>query len=226
MIGQIQSTAMQGTDHSTGKTDQGRSKLGRDDFLKIFITQLQYQDPLNPMEGTEFTAQLAQFSSLEQLFNLNEELKQIRDIQAGENRFQALSLIGKEIVADGDKLALKEEGGATGAFELRGSADCTVVIEDGSGNLVRKIPLGHLEKGRHTFQWDGRDETGARMGPGSYRFSILALDETGQAVSVDTYISGLVSRVSMDGNSPILYVGDIPVELSQVTEVKVASTQD
>lgn len=225
MIGAIQSSANQGIQDTTDATSQSRSKLGRDDFLKIFITQLQYQDPLNPMEGTEFTAQLAQFSSLEQLFNLNEELKQIKAIQTGGSRFQALSLIGKEIGAEGDQLALEEEGEATGAFELHGPADCTVIVEDESGNLVRKIPLGQREKGQHTFQWDGRDETGARMGPGSYRFSILALDETGQAVPVDTYISGLVSRVSMDGNSPTLYVGDIPVDLSQVTEVKLASTQ-
>ena len=76
-----------------------KETLGKDDFLKIFMAQLQHQDPLNPMEGTEFTAQLAQFSSLEQLYNVNQNLGSLKEVQEGTGKFESLNFIGKEITA-------------------------------------------------------------------------------------------------------------------------------
>ncbi len=221
MISPIQSGANQGVQYSTSPP-HSRSKLGRDDFLKIFLTQLQYQDPLNPMKGTEFTAQLAQFSSLEQLFNVNDNLSKIKSVQDEDSQFQALGLIGKQIKAQGDSLSLAEGKDATGAFSLDKGADCTVLVEDDAGNVVRRIPLGQLAAGRHVFTWDGRDEAGNELTPGSYKFEILALDQTGEAVGADTFICGVVSRVSLEGGSPVLYVGDVPVTFDQVSEVQLA----
>ncbi len=226
MIAALQSAANQGLQISTDAASESRSKLGRDDFLKIFLTQLQYQDPLNPMEGTEFTAQLAQFSSLEQLFNVNENLSKIKSVQDSESRFQALGLIGKEIKAQGDSLSLKEGASATGAFDIQETAECTVIIEDQSGNVVRKIPLGQLDPGHHIFAWDGMDEAGREMPPGRYGFSILSLNDTGEAVPTDTFICGVVSRVSMEGDSPVLYVEDVPISLDQVSEVQLPGNED
>jgi len=225
MIPMLQSNANQGVQYSTGAESQNKAKLGRDDFLKIFLTQLQYQDPLNPMEGTEFTAQLAQFSSLEQLFNVNDNLTKIKSVQDSEARFQALGLIGKQIKARGDTITVQEGGGGTGAFSIDGRADCTVVIEDQAGNAIRKIPLGQLDAGRHDFTWDGRDEAGTEVPPGSYTFSVLALDETGQGIPADTFISGTVTKVNIEGEIPVLYVGDIAVDLSDISEVKVGQDE-
>src|SRR5210317_754089 len=97
---EINTSASGGTLLAGGKSNV----MGKDDFLNLLITQLQNQDPLKPTDSTEFTAQLAQFSSLEQLGNVNENLKQLQDFQASINNSQAVSLIGKEITATGNSL--------------------------------------------------------------------------------------------------------------------------
>ena len=100
----------------TEKTEQD---LGQDDFLKMFLAQLNHQDPLNPMDSTQFSAQLAQFSSLEQLFNINETLETINGLQAENGRYQSLDLIGKEVVAEGNMLYLEQEGTASDWTSIR-----------------------------------------------------------------------------------------------------------
>ena len=127
-------------------TAKKEEALGRDDFLKLFLAQLNNQDPLNPMDGTEFSAQLAQFSSLEQLFNVNENLESMKTLQDNSSRFQALELIGKDIEAEGDTLSLVNGTPTTGSFTLEEAADCTVLINDADGYPVREIPLGSLER--------------------------------------------------------------------------------
>ncbi|RLB13374.1 MAG: flagellar hook assembly protein FlgD [Deltaproteobacteria bacterium] len=200
-------------------TQKASDKMGKDDFLKIFLAQMQHQDPLNPMEGTEFTAQLAQFSSLEQLFNVNDNLESLKGVQGDTNRYDALNFIGKDIVAGGDQLSLGQAGVARGAFQVQAQAACTVSVIDGSGNLVRTIPLGILDAGQHSFEWDGMNSSGLQSPAGVYTFSINALDSTGSPVLADTMTSGKVTRVNLEGNSPILYVGDVPVSFDQVLDI-------
>lgn len=193
--------------------------MGKNDFLKIFLAQMRNQDPLNPMEGTEFTAQLAQFSSLEQLFNVNDNLESLRGAQGDANRYDALNFIGKDIVAKGDQLALGEAGVAKGAFQLQARAACAVNVTDGAGNLVRTIPLGLLDAGQHAFEWDGMSSSGLQLPAGIYSFAVNALDETGSLVLADTMTSGKVTRVNLEGDTPILYAGDIPVGFNQVLDI-------
>ncbi len=214
---------------STGTTSYGnkeQAKLGRDDFLKIFLTQLQYQDPLNPMEGTEFTAQLAQFSSLEQLFNINDQLKQLEHVQGKGSKFQALNLIDKIVRAEGDKIYLRNGEEAKGAFDLKGQADCIVLIEDALGSQIRTIPLGILGPGLHDFAWDGKDDKGVQMNQGVYSFRIIAKDGSGQPVPASSRISGKVTGVSIKGESPIIYIGDIPLDMSQVMDISVDQSEE
>ncbi len=218
MLPDIQNVQSSGT---ASYANKAQANLGRDDFLKIFLTQLQYQDPLNPMEGTEFTAQLAQFSSLEQLFNINDQLKELEKIQGKDSKFQALNLIDKLVRADGNKLSLKQDGDVQGAFDLKAPADCMVLIEDGSGNQVRTIPMGILDAGLHSFSWDGRNDQGARLNEGIYHFKVIAKDSAGEAVSTQSMILGKVTGVNFQGESPVIYIGDIELDLSQVMDVKV-----
>ncbi|MBN2126542.1 MAG: flagellar hook assembly protein FlgD [Deltaproteobacteria bacterium] len=208
----------------TATTTSVTGNFGRDDFLKLFLAQLNNQDPLNPMESQEFTAQLAQFSSLEQLYNVNENLDSIRTLQDSDTRFQALGLIGKEIVAEGDTLSLTEGLGATGGFVLESAADVTVVVTDLDGLPVRELALGELDAGTCTFEWDGLDDTGNRMEPGSYAFEVTAVNEAGELVAVETRTTGEVTRVSLDGDDPLVYLGDLPVELSRVIDVRIPAS--
>jgi flagellar basal-body rod modification protein FlgD len=199
-----------------------KETLGKDDFLKIFMAQLQHQDPLNPMEGTEFTAQLAQFSSLEQLYNVNQNLGSLKEVQEGAGKFESLNFIGKEITAEGDKLSLAEGMKAKAFFNIGEQADCIALIYDSGGNLVRKMSLGALDSGQQEVEWDGLDDAGLRKAPGIYGFEIVAVGKDGEAVPADTMISGRVDRVSLEGSSPVVYVGAIPVSLSQIRGVQVS----
>jgi flagellar basal-body rod modification protein FlgD len=226
MLSAIQ--AMQSADtQTTGKTTPSATDaMGKDAFLKIFLAQMQHQDPLNPMEGTEFTAQLAQFSSLEQLYNVNENLESLKGAEDDANRSDALNYIGKEIMAKGDQLSLGDAGSATGAFQIQESADCTVQVVDSAGNLVRSIPLGTLDAGQHTFDWDGLNSSGLQQPSGVYSFTVSAVGETGDAVLADTMASGKVTRVSVEGESPVLYLGDMPVDFDQVLDITLPEERD
>jgi flagellar basal-body rod modification protein FlgD len=205
-------------------TEKKPDSIGRDEFLKLFLAQLNHQDPLNPMDSQEFTSQLAQFSSVEQLFNVNENLESIKSTEDEGARFQVLNFIGKEVIAEGDRLTLDEGLSSRGGFTLDDSAYCMATVLDSRGYPIRTLSLGELESGEHTFTWDGRDEAGILQDPGVYNFEVTAMAPDGQLRSVETRIQGLVSRVNLEGTSPLLYVGDIPLSLSQVMEIK-TSTQ-
>jgi flagellar basal-body rod modification protein FlgD len=203
------------------QAEDSRQDLGRDSFLTLFIAQLEHQDPLNPVESQEFTAQLAQFSSLEQLYNLNDTLDSIKVSQDENSRFQVLNLIGKDIMAEGATLALTQGNPAVGGFVLDGPADCRAVILDADGYPIREVALGVLAAGEHSFEWDGEDEAGISQQPGAYGFEVVAKDALGENVPVATMIKGQVSRINLEGVAPMLYVGDIPVSLSSVVDIKI-----
>ena len=141
--------------------------LGKDDFLNMLITQLQHQDPLNPADSTEFTAQLAQFSSLEQLSNINNSLKSMEQFQASLTHSQAVSYIGKEITATGNGVELIEDQPATCHFELESAAAMVAVsIYDATGGFVDSFETGQLGAGRQSATWNGQDLNGNTMPPG------------------------------------------------------------
>ncbi len=201
--------------------EDSRQDLGRDSFLTLFLAQLEHQDPLNPLESQEFTAQLAQFSSLEQLYTLNDTLDSMKTSQDESSRFQVLNMIGKDIVAEGAMLALTEDNQAVGGFVLEGSADCRAVILDADGYPLREVALGFLAAGEHSFEWDGKDDAGFSRQPGAYGFEIIATDALGESVPAATMIKGRVSRINLEDGAPTLYVGDIPVSLSSVVDITV-----
>jgi flagellar basal-body rod modification protein FlgD len=215
------------TDQTSASTaDAEAKKLGRDDFLKMFLAQLKNQDPLNPMESTQFASQLAQYSSLEQLFNVNENLTSLKTTEEDSSRLQALEFIGKEIVAEGDALSLEAGKAVTGQFDLKAAAECTVAISNEEGVAVRRIPMGYLGSGSHTFQWDGRNSAGDAMDPGVYTFQITALNTSGTRVNADTRISGKVTGVNLEGSAVKLYVGDIPVAITEVKDIRTPSSAE
>lgn len=216
-------TQTQGTETS-GKTKA--NDLGRDDFLTMFLAQVKNQDPLNPMQGQEFASQLAQFSSLEQLFNVNENLQSLITSQDEASRLQALDFIGKEVIANGDSLGLEQGKTAAGRFQLDEAADCIAVILNGDGYKVRTIPLGVLTPGSNSFEWDGHDGAGNLQNPGIYRFEILARTETGKILSVDSQTSGKVTGVNLENGTVRLYIGQVPVSISDVLEIVTPAAQE
>ena len=208
------------SDAVTGR-EGSEDNLGRDEFLTLFVAQLRHQDPLNPLDSTEFTSQLAQYSSLEQLLNINGNLESLQASQEQDHRLQALDFLGKEVIADGDMLFLEPNQISEGRFSLTEKADCTALILDPNGYPIRSIPLGVLESGEHQFQWDGLNASGDKMDRGIYSFEITAMTDDGMFLPVTTQITGKVTGVNLETESPILFLGDIPLYLSQVQEIKV-----
>jgi len=205
-----------------GIYDPGASStaMGKDDFLTLLITQLQNQDPLNPADSTEYTAQLAQFSSLEQLSNVNANLEYMQLYQASINNAQAVSFIGKEIIALGDEVRVTEGQAQSCRFELNGDASGVVVnIYDAGGKLVKTIEQGAMNAGRHNVEWDGTDQSGNAVADGDYTFEVQAVDAAGQDVEALTYSSGLVKGVTFIEGVTYFLVGNQKIPISDIVEV-------
>jgi len=196
------------------------SALGKDDFMNLLVAQLQNQDPLNPMDSTAFTSQLAEFSSLEQLSNVNENLENLQMYQSSINNAQAVSFIGKNIDALGDSIQLESSESEEIHFDL--SADSSSVfinIYDQSGSLVKYIENGPLGEGKQSVEWDGTDNNGNTLSGGNYRFEVMAVDANGDRVQTATYISDRVTGVTFKNGVTYLMAGGIQIPLGDVSEV-------
>lgn len=200
--------------------------LGKHDFLNMLIAQLQHQDPLNPADGTEFTAQLAQFSSLEQLSNINSSLKSMEQFQAALTHSQAVSYIGKEITALGNGLQLKDGQAATCRFDLETNAAMTAIsVYDATGGFVNSFETGALGAGRQSATWNGMDLNGNPMPPGVYRFEIQAVDAGNQSVDVTPLMSAVATGVSFKDNTAYLITELQTVAIDDVIDVSEALLQ-
>lgn len=194
--------------------------LGKDDFLSLLVTQLQNQDPLNPTDSTEFTAQLAQFSSLEQLHNINDNLKNMEQFQIAMTNSQAVSYIGKEITAQGNTVQLENGRPAECHFELEAPAALTAItVYDASGGFVRSFETGLLGSGRQSAVWDGLDKNGNQSPPGLYRFEVQAVDANNESLNVTPLISSVVTGVSFKNQTASLITGLQTIAIDDVVDV-------
>jgi flagellar basal-body rod modification protein FlgD len=159
--------------------------MGKEDFLTLLVAQLKNQDPLNPDDPTEFTAQLAQFSSLEQLYNLNESMTGLTTAQANSEKLAALSLIGKEVSYNGSKFTYDGTPVSVG-YQLDGTAtSVTLSLQDANGKTVKTLQAADTEltAGNHFITWDGTDLDGNPVAAGSYKI-VLKATASGKDASV------------------------------------------
>jgi flagellar basal-body rod modification protein FlgD len=200
-----------------------KSTLGKDDFLSLLITQMQHQDPLDPMKGTEFAAQLAQFSSLEQLTNINSNLEQSLTANAmlssSINNALAATFIGKEVRATGSTFQFSTAGNVKLGYCLEDEASAVSVrIYDSGGKLVRTIS-GPAGTGDKTVAWDGTDENGQALGSGSYTFKVEAVDSTGTEVASDAFVYGKVSAVRFKPEGTVFVIDGVEISLANILEI-------
>ena len=190
-------------------SSSGTDELGKDQFIKLFIAQIQYQDPLNPLDSAEFTAQLAQFSSVEQLYGMNSKLANIEETMTnqGEQR-DNLGYIGKTVKADDNTMRVDNGTVQSGSYTIDDSGYVTIDVYDSDGVIVRTFYKGWEDKGEHDVSWDGRDDSGAIAGDGSYTFEVTARDEDGFYIPSNTYISGEVTGITYQDGQPYLMIGD------------------
>jgi flagellar basal-body rod modification protein FlgD len=194
--------------------------LDKDDFLKLLVTQLQNQDPLNPADSTEFVTQLAQFSSLEQLQNVNSNIQVLQLFEQSINNSQAVTFVGKTIKASGSMFEL----GTGETYEVQyqlgeDAAKVYVNILDETGTAVKKIEMDALSAGSQSVVWDGTDENGNPVPAGTYSFSVQAQNEDGEAMSTAAYVEETVTGVSYHDGSTYLLANDIEIPYSAIIEV-------
>lgn len=213
----IQSAA--GAATTTATTASTRNVIGKDEFLKMLIAQLKHQDPMNPMDGTAFTAQLAQFSSLEQLQNINTQLTSFTRQQQSLGNTQAVNLIGREVLAKGDTIQV--EGSPVDlSYQLKGDAATGLVrIYNANGELVDALVFKNQKQGLNTLTWNPPSSTVGRC-----TFEVSAADSAGKSVGVDAMIQGEVTGVNYRDGVTYLSVGNREIAFSDVVSVKKTST--
>ena len=206
--------------NANGISSSKESALGKDEFMNLLVAQLQNQDPLNPMDSTAFTSQLAEFSSLEQLSNVNENLEYLKMYQSSINNAQAVSFIGKNIDAVGDSIQLESGENEEIHFELnQDSSSVFINVYNNSGGLVKIIENGLMGKGKQSVEWDGRDNGGNILPEGIYKYEVMAVDANSDKVQTVTYISERVTGVTFKNGVTYLMAGGMEFPIGDVIEV-------
>ena len=205
---------------ATQTGESQKSVMGKSDFLRLLVTQLQNQDPLNPADSSEFTAQLATFSSLEELQNINSKLSDVSTSQTISTNSQAVDYIGKRIQAIGNNIRVSD--GQTTPIEFNLSEDAAGVyikIYDQGGDFVTDLESGALSSGQQSIEWDGSDYNGNQVEDGSYQYQITAMDADGNATEVTSFTSGTVTGVYYKDGTAYLVTADQEIALGNVVQV-------
>ncbi|BBO21424.1 MAG: flagellar hook assembly protein FlgD [Burkholderiales bacterium] len=203
-----------------GAQKAGSKELGpQDRFLKLLVTQLKNQDPLNPMDNAQMTSQMAQISTVEGIDKLNATLKMILEGSNESEAMQAAALVGHGVLVPGSGLALSA-GMGIGGIELDGPADrVSVTIKDANGLAVRTLDLGALGAGSRAFSWDGKTDAGAPAADGAYTMAVAA-QRGNDKVAARPLELGMVSSVVRTSDGASLNVGALGVfKMSDVRQI-------
>jgi flagellar basal-body rod modification protein FlgD len=190
--------------------------LTKDDFLKMLLAQLKNQDPLKPVDGTDFTAQLAQFTSLEQLTNMSTQLQNMSLAQSANTDAQSIDLIGKEVTADsGNNISVN--GASTNlSYNLDGDAtQVAISIYDENGSLVDVLDCANQAKGTNNVTWNTANVT-----KGNYTFQVAASDAAGNDITAKSFVSGVVSDVQFKNNTIYVTINGQQIPFSSIVSVK------
>jgi len=204
--------------------DAASNELGQDAFLNLLTTQLQNQDPSNPMSNEDFIAQLAQFTSVEQLMGMRDLLQEQSYGLAALNSSSMANLLGTEVTAVSDRFQYDGEGTVDLAYSSPVAASgVTVRVMDELGNVVDTIEVGAIDAGDGTFTWDGRGIDGDRQEEGEYRFVVSGVDSDGDEVPIQERLIGVVDEMDYTTGNPRPSVNGIPVELGDILRLQTGS---
>jgi flagellar hook assembly protein FlgD len=211
-----------GQGHSDkAESRSAKKELGKDDFIKLMSVQLKHQDPMSPLKNEEMAAQLAQFSGLEQMQNVNRNLEKMSGAGEMRDSMQAASLIGKRVVTDAAKFKLTEDRKVDLSFELPGDIEQgKISVFDSKGAIVRDLLIDRMDKGKQSVKWDGRNEKGTFADLGEYTFKISAQNKLGQKVEAVTNTTGIVSGIEFDKGKAVLLVGSERIYMDVVSRIE------
>lgn len=199
----------------------GNDKLDKDAFFKLMLAQMKNQDPMNPMQSHEMAAQLASFTSLEQMQNMNKTLTDISNAQKPAEQFQVLQFLGKTVAGDSSKIyRAKGDKDHDLVFDLPMKAKETEIkLKNADGEVVKTYKLNNLKEGTNRISWNGMDEKGTVLPEGEYQFSVEAKNEQDKKVAIKTDFEGVISGVNYTKEGPVLMVGNQSVRLRDVRKI-------
>ena len=202
-------------------TDEAKLQDDLNRFLTLLVTQLQHQDPLDPMDANQFTQQLVQFANVEQQIYQNANLEKLVAVEQSNQAAAMVSYIGRLAEVSGNALPL-EGSHAEATYTLAENAQkTTIAVKDAAGRVVFSAE-GATEAGRHGFVWDGRDSSGSTVPDGAYRLEVLAQGVDDAPVEVAQTVFGRVTGAAAEDGNVQLFLGDIPVGMDDVVSVREA----
>ena len=198
-----------------------KGEMDKDAFMKLFLAQLKNQDPTQPRDSHELAAQLAQFTSLEKLNNINDNISKMAGAQNPKNNFDALQFIGKQVSGDSSKILRVEE---TESHDVRyklpkDATEVVATVKDARGQEVRKLTFADVKSGKNEFSWNGKNEDGRSVPKGEYKIVLEAKDNSGKKIFAETKFEGKISGVNFTPSGPLLLIGNQKVHMSDISKI-------
>lgn len=215
---EISQTGLLGVNGSAAAASSETLAQTFDNFLMLLTTQLQNQDPLSPMESTEFTSQLVQFASVEQQITQNKNLEALVALQRSNQAVSALGFLGTTVEAFGNEMMLESSAAEFNYTLLADTEVVKITILDEDDNPVRTIE-GDPSVGKHNFVWDGLDDQGIQRPDGIYKILVTALDADGNLLDSATTTIGTVTGVAAQDGAVVVKFGEISVPIANVLAV-------
>nr|MBF0221354.1 flagellar hook assembly protein FlgD [Desulfobulbaceae bacterium] len=200
----------------------GQKDLQKSDFMTLFITQLQYQDPMKPMDSYEMASQLAEFSNMEATMQMSENMEKLLEYQTSQNNLQLLTLLDSEVQISGNSIGVVDGKANPTEFVLIDNAESVVVeIYDVGDHIVWQDTQGRQGPGTYEIEWDGLDLAGNQVKDGPYTYKVKAMKSTGEIVDVDYRTTGKVTGINFEGGIVSMILDDsIEAGVSDIIKVK------
>ena len=216
----VSATSAATAQNSQSTSVQRKTILTQEDFLKLFTKQLQYQDPLAPMDNYQMASQMAQLTTVQALGDMTKSMQNLEAYQASTSSMQAVGLIGKKVEATGNTLSIAQDNTISGgAYQLAKTGHAYIQILDANGNIVRVIDDGVKGTSKQKITWDGKNQQGAALPAGNYTFKVSAVDERNQPIQATTSKIATVTGISFENGVAHLNLGSDQITMSDLIAI-------
>ena len=204
---------------ATAASEKKKTVLSQEDFLNLFVTQMRYQNPLEPMDNFQMATQMAQMTSAESLKSIYEAVEKLAANQASWSNIQASGLIGKKVEYQGNAVTLEQGAVSEAYYQLASPGNALLQVYDAAGNLVWKSEAGFKDGAKQKLEWNGRNQQGVQLPDGPYFLQVSAVDQKGSPISVTTRAVGTVNGVSLENGTSFFQVGRNRVSMNEITAI-------
>ena len=218
-MNQVSSISQTSVPATSVSNSAGKNILTQADFLKLFTKQLQYQDPMNPMDNYQMANQMAQFNMVQAMTDMKDSVKSLESYQASANSLQMAGLIGKKAETSGSTISISQGNLSEGYYQLNKSGKVTIQIFDSQGNLVRALNAGVKDSSKQRLIWDGKNQQGTALPEGIYTFQVSAFDESGQSIPVKTSKVGTITGISFEEGTSYLKMGLEKIAMNEIISI-------